>query len=52
MFPNWLGVLLIVGGVCYLVGSAVAEISMVLYLLVAGVRSAKTSEPEGPRGSA
>lgn len=55
MFPKWLGVLLIVGGVCYLVDmlalflvpdfgqrisafvvipSAIAEISMVVYLLV------------------
>ena len=59
MFPKWLGVLLIVGGICYLVDllaaflvpgssemihgfvivpSAVAEISMVLYLLIFGVR--------------
>ncbi len=59
LFPKWLGVLLIVGGVCYLVDllavflvpdvgqsihgfiiipSALAEISMVLYLLVIGVR--------------
>jgi len=63
-FPKWLGVLLIVGGACYLVDllaqflvpdfgqkihtfvvipSAIAEISMVLYLLVIGVR---TSKPE------
>jgi len=63
-FPKWLGVLLIVGGVCYLVDllglflvpdvgqqihgfvtipSALAEISMVLYLLVIGVR---TPRPE------
>jgi len=63
LFPKWLGVLLIVGGVCYLVDllaaflvpdfgqrihafvvipSAIAEISMVLYLLVVGVR---TQEP-------
>jgi hypothetical protein len=62
MFPKWLGVLLIVGGVCYLVDllaaflapdlsraihafvvipSALAEISMVGYLLVIGVRPAK-----------
>jgi len=60
MFPRALGVLLIVGGACYLAGllavflvpdggeaingfvtipSAVAEISMVLYLLIKGVRS-------------
>jgi len=64
MFPRALGVLLIVGGACYLVGtlaafllpgsgqtintvitipSAIAEICMVLYLLVIGV---KTVEPE------
>jgi Domain of unknown function (DUF4386) len=62
MFPKWLGVLLIVGGVCYLVDllaafllptvsqsihtfivipSALAEIAMVLYLLVIGVRTVK-----------
>jgi len=66
-FPKWLGVLLIVGGACYLVDllaqflvpdfgqiihafiwipSAIAEISMVLYLLVIGVKTAKTSKPE------
>ena len=60
MFPRWLGVLLVVGAVCYLadvlaaflvpdlgsaihgyvtIPSAVAEISMVLYLLVLGVRA-------------
>ncbi len=65
MFPKWLGVLLIVGGVCYLVDllaaflvpdvgsaihgfiiipSAIAEISMVLYLLVIGVRTPKPDE--------
>jgi hypothetical protein len=64
-FPRWLGVLLIVGGVCYLVDllatflvpdfgqmihtyvtipSAVAEISMVLYLLVIGVKTQKPGE--------
>jgi hypothetical protein len=58
-FPRWLGVLLIVGGVCYLIDtfalflfpdfgqkiaafivipSAIAEISMVIYLLVVGVK--------------
>ena len=58
-FPKWLGVVLVVGGVCYLVDllaaflvpdvdlkihgyilipSAIAEILMVLYLLVFGVR--------------
>jgi hypothetical protein len=68
MFPKWLGVLLIVGGVSYLVDvlaalllpvvshslhtfivipSALAEILMVLYLLVIGVRTAKPSvQPE------
>jgi Domain of unknown function (DUF4386) len=60
MFPKSLGVLLVVGGACYLVGmlavflvpehgerinvlvtipSAIAEIAMVLYLLVVGVRT-------------
>jgi hypothetical protein len=60
LFPRWLGVVLIVGGVCYLVDllaaflvpsigqimhpfvvipSAIAEISMVLYLLLIGVRT-------------
>jgi hypothetical protein len=64
-FPKWLGVLLIVGGACYLVDllglflvpdvgqrihgfitipSAIAEISMVLYLLVIGVRTQKPAE--------
>jgi hypothetical protein len=59
LFPKWLGALLIVGGVCYLVDlfaaflapdfdqmirafilipSATAEISMVFYLLIVGVR--------------
>jgi len=58
-FPKWLGVVLIVGGICYIVDlfaaflvpdfgqkihifvvipSAIAEISMVLYLLVKGVK--------------
>ena len=62
LFPKWLGALLIVGGVCYLVDllaaflvpavsrtihgfivipCAVAEISMVVYLLVVGVKTAK-----------
>ncbi len=62
MFPKALGVLLIVGGACYLVGmlavflvpdsgekvnvlvtipSAIAEIAMVLYLLVVGVKTVK-----------
>src|SRR5438445_5500664 len=64
-FPKWLGVLLVVGGVCYLVDllvqflapdfgqnihtfvvipSAIAEISMVLYLLVIGVKTQKPDE--------
>src|SRR2546421_3744471 len=64
-FPKWLGVVLIVGGVCYLVDllaaflvpdfgqnihtfvvipSAIAEISMVLYLRVIGVRTQKPGE--------
>jgi Domain of unknown function (DUF4386) len=59
LFPKWLGVVLILGGVCYLIDlftafllpifnqqihsfviipSAIAEISMVLYLLIVGVR--------------
>ena len=67
VFPTWLGVLLIVGGVCYLVDvlaafllpdigsaihgfvtipSALAEISMVLYLLVIGVRTVKPAKPD------
>jgi hypothetical protein len=63
MFPKWLGVLLILGGICYLVDllaqflvpdvgrqihavvgiipTASAEISMLIYLLVIGVRTAK-----------
>jgi hypothetical protein len=65
MFPKGLGIALIVGGVCYLVGllavflvpdagerinvfvtipSALAEIWMVLYLLVVGVRTVKQDE--------
>jgi len=65
MFPRWLGILLMVGAVCYLVDllaaflvpdlgagiarfvvipPAIAEISMVLYLLVIGVRTAKPEE--------
>jgi hypothetical protein len=66
-FPNALGVLLIVGGACYLVDllaaflipdvgkeihgfvtipSAIAEVSMVIYLLVIGVKNVKSSKPE------
>jgi len=65
LIPRWLGVTLIVGGVCYLVDllaaflapdagkmlhafivipPAIAEISMVLYLLVVGVRIRKAPE--------
>jgi hypothetical protein len=65
LFPKWLGVLLIVGGVCYIVDllaaflvpdlgkaihtsivipCAIAEISMVLYLLVVGVKTPKTAK--------
>ena len=65
-FPRWLGVLLVVGGVCYLVDllalflvpdfgqtihtfvgvipPALAEVSMVLYLLVIGVKTVKPDE--------
>jgi hypothetical protein len=64
-FPKWLGVVLVVGGVCYLVDllaafllpgfgqmihgfvlipSAIAEILMVLYLLVIGVKTATPDE--------
>ena len=60
MFPKWLGIVLITGGVCYIIDllaaflipdfgqkihgyvtipSAIAEISMVFYLLIVGVRS-------------
>jgi len=69
MFPKALGVALIVGGACYLVGllavflvpdfdfgekinvfvtlpSAIAEISMVLYLLVVGVKIPKQNRDE------
>ena len=69
LFAKWLSVVLVVGGVCYLVDlfaafllpalahkihafivipSAIAEISMVLYLLVVGVKTVKT----GARGPA
>jgi hypothetical protein len=62
LFPKWLGVLLVVGGVCYLIDllaaflapdldkaihtsivipCAIAEISMVLYLLAVGVKTTK-----------
>jgi Domain of unknown function (DUF4386) len=65
LFPDWLGVLLIAGGVCYLVDlltaflvpdmnqkihaiviipSAVAEISMVLYLLVFPLKNVKSEK--------
>ena len=66
LFPKWLGVVLVSGGVCYLVDllaaflvpavgqrihgfvvipSAIAEISMVLYLLVVGVKKVKPAAP-------
>ncbi len=66
LFPKWLGVLLVVGAVCYIVDvlalflvpdfgkaihgyvtipPAIAEISMVLYLLVIGVKTPKPAEP-------
>ncbi len=66
MFPKWLGAVLILGGVCYLVDllaafltpdfgkaihgfviipSAIAEISMVLYLLVIGVNTPNPHKP-------
>jgi hypothetical protein len=66
-FPKWLGILLILGGTCYIVDllalflvpdfdkvihgfitipSAIAEITMVLYLLVIGVRTVKPVKPE------
>jgi hypothetical protein len=65
LFPKWLGALLIVGGVCYLVDlltaflvpdlsqkihafvvipCAIAEISMVVYLLAVGVSTLKPDE--------
>jgi len=65
MFHKWLGVLLILGGVCYIIDllaaflapgfgqmihgfitipSAIAEISMVLYLLIIGVRNGKAGD--------
>src|SRR5205085_8943640 len=70
-FPKWLGVVLIVGGVCYLVDllaaflvpdfgqnihtfvvipSAIAEISMVLYLLVKGVKVPAQGAPTASAG--
>jgi Domain of unknown function (DUF4386) len=66
LFPHWLSVVLVVGGVCYLldllaaflvpalgqaihafvvIPSAIAEIAMVLYLLVVGVKTVKPIEP-------
>jgi len=65
LFPKWLGVLLIVGGVCYLmdllaaflvpdlsqkihtfivIPCAIAEISMVVYLLAVGVKTASADK--------
>jgi hypothetical protein len=70
MFPKALGVALIVGGACYLVGmlavflvpdngekinvfvtipSAIAEISMVVYLLVVGAKERVSAEPVDQR---
>jgi hypothetical protein len=70
MFPKALGVLLVFGGACYLVGmlaaflipdvgetinvwvtipSAIAEISMVPYLLVVGVKTVKPRDDDDPR---
>lgn len=67
LFPRWLGGLLIVGGVCYLINlltlflipdfgiaiknwivipCAAAEISMVLYLLIFGVRNADATRAD------
>jgi len=69
LFPKWLGALLIVGGICYLVDvlaqflapdfgpkiatvvvipSAIAEISMVVYLLVIGVKTPHSSRGRIP----
>jgi hypothetical protein len=65
LFPKWLGGMLILGGVCYIVDllaaflipdvgqtmhgfvvipSAIAEVSMVLYLLIKGVRPSPRTE--------
>jgi hypothetical protein len=65
LFPKWLGVLLVVGGACYLIDllaaflvpdfgktihtsivipCAIAEISMVAYLLVVGVKTTKPKD--------
>lgn len=65
LFPKWLGILLIIGGICYIIDllaafllpdfgqmihafvvipSAIAEISMVLYLLMIGVRTQKSDK--------
>jgi hypothetical protein len=70
-FPKWLGVALIIGGVCYLIDllaaflapdlaqkihgfivipCAIAEVAMVLYLLVVGVKTAKP-DPRIPTAS-
>jgi hypothetical protein len=73
LFPKWLGVVLIAGGVCYLVDllaaflfpglgeaihgfvtipSAIAEVSMVGYLLVIGVKTPKQAgPPKEPKAS-
>ena len=65
LFPKWLGVLLIVGGICYIIDlltaflipdfgqkihafvvipSAIAEVSMVVYLLAIGVKTQKSDK--------
>jgi len=65
MFPKWLGVILITGGICYIIDllaaflvpdfglkihglvtipSAIAEISMVFYLLIVGVKNVAANE--------
>jgi hypothetical protein len=66
LFPKWLGIVLVSGGICYLVDllaaflvpvfgqkihglvvipSAIAEVSMVLYLLIVGVKTVKPAAP-------
>ncbi len=65
MFPKWLGIVLITGGICYIIDlfaaflapdfgqkihgfvtipSAIAEISMVFYLLIVGVKREKAGD--------
>jgi uncharacterized protein DUF4386 len=75
LFPKWLGVLLIVGGVCYLIDllalflvpdfakaihpfvgvipTAIAEVSLLVYLLVVGVKIPKQNRDQsGARAAA